>query len=37
MCDMHVHRLVVLDAERRPVGMLSTLDLFLSLVLAFEE
>lgn len=37
MCEGHVHRLVVLDADRRPSGIISALDVVAALVAAIEE
>ncbi|MFO0913952.1 MAG: CBS domain-containing protein [Pirellulales bacterium] len=37
MCVEHIHRLVVLDDESRPVGILSALDLVAAMVAAVEE
>lgn len=37
MCLLHVHHLPVLDAQGRPVGMLSSLDLAAALVGAVDE
>lgn len=37
MCLEHVHRLVVVDEDNRPVGMLSTLDILAALLAAMEE
>jgi CBS-domain-containing membrane protein len=37
MCAAHVHRLVVLDAHGRPVGIVSSLDLVAALVKVIEE
>lgn len=37
MCDLHIHRLFVLDAAHRPVGVLTTLDIVAALVNAADE
>lgn len=37
MCKEHIHRLVVLDANRHPVGLVSSLDLVAAMVTAIEE
>jgi CBS-domain-containing membrane protein len=37
MCREHIHRLVIIDAEERPVGMISSLDLVAAMVAAVEE
>jgi CBS-domain-containing membrane protein len=37
MCVQHVHRLVVLDHEGRPIGMVSSIDIVATLVNAMEE
>jgi CBS domain-containing protein len=37
MCREHIHRLVIIDTEERPVGMISSLDLVAALVAAVEE
>ncbi|HUS39979.1 MAG: CBS domain-containing protein [Pirellulales bacterium] len=37
MCKEHIHRLVVLDAKKRPVGLVSSLDLVAAMVSAIEE
>lgn len=37
MCEYHVHRLVVLDREERPIGVVSTLDIVAAMVAAVEE
>jgi CBS domain-containing protein len=37
MCREHIHRLVIIDAEERPVGMVSSLDLVAAMVAAVEE
>ncbi|MCE9553988.1 MAG: CBS domain-containing protein [Planctomycetes bacterium] len=37
MCTAHIHRLVVLDGQGRPVGIVSSLDLVAALVKAVEE
>jgi len=37
MCVEHVHRLVVLDAQERPAGIVSSLDLVAALVKVIEE
>jgi predicted transcriptional regulator len=37
MCDEHIHRLPVLDAEGRVAGMLTSLDIVAALVQAVEE
>ncbi|HEX5443555.1 MAG TPA: CBS domain-containing protein [Pirellulales bacterium] len=37
MCQHHVHRLVVLDDDGRPAGVLTSLDLVAALIAAIEE
>lgn len=37
MCQHHVHRLMVLDGEGRPAGVLTSLDLVAALIAAIEE
>lgn len=37
MCNERIHRLVVVDETRRPVGIISTLDLIAAVVAAIEE
>lgn len=37
MCGEHIHRLLVLDDEGRPVGIVSALDLVAAMVAAVEE
>lgn len=37
MCRRHIHRLVVLDNQARPVGMMTSLDIVAALVGAVEE
>lgn len=37
MCLRHIHRVVVLDADERPVGLVSTLDVVSALLFAIEE
>ncbi len=37
MCNEGIHRLVVIDDQRRPIGIVSTLDLVASIVAAIEE
>jgi predicted transcriptional regulator len=37
MCQNHIHRLVVLDSEGRPVGMITALDIVSALINALEE
>lgn len=37
MCTAHIHRLVVLDGQGPPVGIVSSLDLVAALVKAVEE
>jgi len=37
MCGSHIHRLFVTDEERKPIGVVSTLDLVSAMVQAFEE
>jgi CBS-domain-containing membrane protein len=32
MIDAHIHRLIVVDAERRPVGIVSSMDCMMALV-----
>ncbi|HWB14232.1 MAG TPA: CBS domain-containing protein [Pirellulales bacterium] len=37
MCQSHIHRLVVLDAQHHPVGMLTSLDIVAAVINAVEE
>lgn len=37
MCREHIHRLIIIDDDRRPIGVVSSLDLVASLVAAVEE
>jgi CBS domain-containing protein len=37
MCREHIHRLVIVDRDERPVGVVSSLDLVAALVAAVEE
>jgi len=37
MCEAHVHRLPVLDVARRPIGMISSMDVVAAMVQAIEE
>ncbi len=37
MCNKHVHRLIVVDNDRKPLGIVSSLDVVAALVGAFEE
>ncbi len=37
MCREHIHRLVIIDEDERPVGMVSSLDLVAAMVAAVEE
>ena len=37
MCAAHVHRVPVLDASERPIGMISSLDIVAAMVHAIEE
>lgn len=37
MCREHIHRLLIIDQDERPVGMISSLDLVAALVAAIEE
>jgi CBS-domain-containing membrane protein len=37
MCDMHVHRLFIVDEHAHPVGVLSTLDVVAALTQAIDE
>lgn len=37
MCREHIHRLLIIDEDERPVGMVSSLDLVAALVAAIEE
>ncbi len=37
LCREHIHRLVIVDAEKKPVGVLSSLDLVAAMVAAVEE
>ena len=37
MCAEHIHRLPVLDADQRPVGVISTMDIVAALLNAIDE
>ena len=37
MCREHIHRLVIVDEEERPVGVVSSLDLVAAMIAAVEE
>lgn len=37
MCEKHVHRLPVLDAERHPVGLITSMDVVAALVNVIDE
>ena len=37
MCREHIHRLVIIDRDDRPVGVVSSLDLVAAMVAAVEE
>ena len=37
MCQQHIHRLIVLDEQDHPVGILSSLDIVAAMVAVFEE
>ena len=37
MCREHIHRLVIVDAESRPVGVVSSLGLVAAMIAAMEE
>ena len=37
LCEEHVHRLVVVDGQHRPVGVVSSLDIVACTVVAIEE
>ena len=37
MTAQHVHRLIVLDAQGRPIGVISTMDIVAALLNAMEE
>lgn len=37
MCREHIHRLVIIDENERPVGLVSSLDLVAAMVAAIEE
>lgn len=37
MCGEHIHRLLVLDDQQRPVGVVSSLDLVAAMIAAIEE
>jgi CBS-domain-containing membrane protein len=37
LCGEHIHRLMVLDDDQRPVGVLSSLDLLAAMIAAVEE
>ena len=37
MCREHIHRLIVVDEEQRPIGVVSSLDLVAATIAAVEE
>jgi predicted transcriptional regulator len=37
MCREHIHRLVIIDQDERPVGVVSSLDLVAAMIAAVEE
>jgi CBS domain-containing protein len=37
MCREHIHRLVIIDRDERPLGMVSSLDLIAAMIAAVEE
>lgn len=37
MCGSHIHRVVVLDEQDRPIGLVSSIDLVASMIKAIEE
>lgn len=37
MCREHIHRLVIVDDDNKPVGVVSSLDLVASMIAAIEE
>lgn len=37
LCREHIHRLVIVDADGRPIGMITSLDLVAAMVAAVEE
>jgi predicted transcriptional regulator len=37
MCHNHIHRLLVLDAQGRPTGVVTALDIVAALINAVEE
>jgi CBS-domain-containing membrane protein len=37
MCREHIHRLVIIDQNERPIGLISALDLVAAMVAAIEE
>lgn len=37
MCREHIHRLIIVDEDQRPVGVISSLDLVAAMVAAVEE
>ncbi len=37
MCREHIHRLVIVDEDHKPVGVISSLDLVASMIAAIEE
>ena len=37
MCREHIHRLVIVDQEERPLGVVSSLDLVAAMIAAVEE
>jgi len=37
MCDEGIHRIIVVDGDQHPVGLISTLDIVATLVAAVKE
>ena len=37
MCEFHVHRLIVMDHSRRPMGIVSSLDVVAAMIQAIEQ
>ena len=37
MCREHIHRLIIVDDDQRPIGVVSSLDLVAAMVAAIEE
>ena len=37
MCNQHIHRLIIVDENQRPVGIVSSLDVVAAVVAAIEE